>query len=49
MPNSAARFSGCVIDPSVSVAIASGAKPAATLEALPDDEPAGALGGISSC
>jgi hypothetical protein len=36
-----ARVAGCTMDPSVSVAKARGAKPAATLTALPDDEPAG--------
>ncbi len=36
-----ALLAGCTMDPSVSVAKARGAKPAATPTALPEDEPAG--------
>lgn len=41
-PYRAARFAGCTMEPSVSVASASGVNPAATPAALPEDEPAGA-------
>lgn len=41
-PYRAARLAGCTMEPSVSVASASGAKPAARPAALPEDEPAGA-------
>ena len=40
-PYSAALFAGCTIEPSVSVARESGAKPAAIPTALPEDDPPG--------
>jgi hypothetical protein len=48
IPKSAALLAGWVIDPSVSVAIVRGAKPAARPAALPDDDPAGAFIFVSS-
>jgi len=41
MPNNAARVAGCTIEPSDSVPIDSGPKPAATPAPLPEDDPHG--------
>jgi hypothetical protein len=41
IPKSAALLAGCTMDPSVSVATASGANPAATPTALPEEDPPG--------
>ena len=48
IPYSAARVAGCTREPSVSVPIDTGAKPAATPTALPEDEPQGVWRGAKN-
>ena len=48
IPYSAARVAGCTSEPSVSVPIDTGAKPAATPTALPEDDPQGVWKGAKN-
>lgn len=48
IPYNAARVAGCTSEPSVSVPIDTGAKPAATPTALPEDDPQGVWKGTKN-